>query len=110
LCSQSVVIARPDVLKNEENQVKAFVRAIKSAMDAEEKKYLMANIPKASLDEIKNFLPGLNAPTVIGLLGNEDMVAIHVVVEKKQIYDSIDKLKQLGATGILILTVDQMIP
>ncbi|EKE02228.1 MAG: ATP phosphoribosyltransferase [uncultured bacterium] len=110
LCSQSVVIARPDVLKNEENQVKAFVRAIKSAMDAEEKKYLMANIPKASLDEIKNFLPGLNAPTIIGLLGNEDMVAIHVVVEKKQIYDSIDKLKQLGATGILIMTVDQMIP
>ncbi|OGH95734.1 MAG: ATP phosphoribosyltransferase [Candidatus Melainabacteria bacterium GWF2_32_7] len=110
LKSQSVVIARPDVLENEENQVKAFIRALKSAMDAEEKKYLMANIPKAALDQVKIFLPGLNSPTVIGLLGNEEMVAIHVVVEKKQIYDSIDKLKQLGATGILILTVDQMIP
>jgi len=110
LDSTAVVIGRPGILKTEENKINAFVRAIKSAMDAEEKKYLMANVPKATLPEIKKFLPGLSSPTVIGLLDESDNVAIHVVVEKKHIYESIDKLKQLGATGILIMTVDQMIP
>jgi len=110
LDSTAVVIGRPGISETEKNKINAFVRAIKSAMDAEEKKYLMANVPKGALPEIKKFLPGLSSPTVIGLLDESDNVAIHVVVEKKHIYESIDKLKQLGATGILIMTVDQMIP
>jgi len=108
--SQAVVIARPGLKKDEATKLESFVRVVKSALDAEEKKYLMANIPKAALNEVKNIIPGLKSPTVIGLLDNEDEVAIHVVVNKKTIYENIDRLKQLGATGILILTVDQMIP
>ncbi len=108
--SQAVIIARPELKKDEPGKLESFIRVIKSALDAEEKKYLMANIPKSSLNEVKNIIPGLKSPTVIGLLDNDDEVAIHVVVNKKTIYDNIDKLKQLGATGILILTVDQMIP
>lgn len=110
LSSSAIVIGRPGILEEQKEKVSAFKRALKSAIDADEKKYLMANIPKSSLEEIKTFLPGLNAPTVIGLLDQQDMVAIHVVVEKRRIYQSIDRLKQLGATGILIMTVDQMIP
>ncbi|MDD3013232.1 MAG: ATP phosphoribosyltransferase [Candidatus Gastranaerophilales bacterium] len=110
LDSTAVVIGRPGISETEKNKIDAFVRAIKSAMAAEEKKYLMANVPKTALPEIKKFLPGLSSPTVIGLLDEPDNVAIHVVVEKRHIYESIDKLKQLGATGILIMTVDQMIP
>ena len=90
--------------------METFCRAIKSAIDAEEKKYLMANVPKDALNEIRTFLPGLTSPTVIGLLDQSDNVAIHVVIDKKNIYDSVDHLKRLGAYGILIMTVDQMIP
>lgn len=108
--STAVVIARPDILKNFPQKINAFTRALKSAIDAEEKKYLMANIPQSALAEVKKFLPGLTSPTVISLLDKPEEVAIHVVLEKKKIYESIDKLKQLGATGILIMTVDQIIP
>lgn len=108
--SQAVIISRPGLKEQEARKLESFVRAIKSALDAEEKKYLMANIPKAALDEIKKIIPGLKSPTVIGLLDNEEEVAIHVVVNKKTLYDNIDRLKELGATGILIMTVDQMIP
>ena len=108
--SQAVIIGRPGLKEQEAGRLESFLRLVKSALDAEEKKYLMANIPKAALNEIKNIIPGLKSPTVIGLLDNEDEVAIHVVVNKKTIYDNIDRLKQLGATGILIMTVDQMIP
>lgn len=110
LKSQAVIIGRPGILESHKSKIETFIRAVKSAVDAEEKKYLMANIPKSALAEIKAFLPGLTSPTVIGLLDNPEEVAIHVVVEKKNIYNNIDKLKQLGATGILILSVDQMIP
>lgn len=110
LSSQAIIVGKPGILETEKEKIEGFCRAIKSAIAAEEKKYLMANIPKSSLDEIKIFLPGLSSPTITKLLGQEDFVAIHVVVEKSKIYESIDKLKQLGATGILIMTVDQMIP
>ncbi|MEI7473482.1 MAG: ATP phosphoribosyltransferase [bacterium] len=110
LKSQAVIIGRPGIQEEEKNEIIAFCRAIKSAIAAEEKKYLMANIPKKSLSDVKNFLPGLSSPTVIDLYGEDDNVAIHVVVDKKTIYENIDKLKNLGATGILIMTVDQMIP
>lgn len=108
--SQSVIIGRPGIKEEQKEKLESFIRALKSALDAEEKKYLMANIPKAALNEVKNIIPGLKSPTVVGLLGNEEEVAIHVVVNKKTLYENIDRLKQLGATGILIMTVDQMIP
>ncbi|MCQ2957391.1 MAG: ATP phosphoribosyltransferase [Candidatus Gastranaerophilales bacterium] len=107
--SSAVIIGRPNLTKELPDEVKAFVRAIKSAIDARDKKYLMAHIPKNALEKVKEFLPGLSSPTVTTLYGNDDAVVVHVVVDKDKVYESIDKLKTLGASGILIMTVDQMI-
>ncbi len=70
----------------------------------------MANLPKDSLEKVKEFMPGITSPTITTLLDNDRDVAIHAVIEKKKVYENIEKLKQLGATGILIMTVDQMVP
>ncbi|MEI8389405.1 MAG: ATP phosphoribosyltransferase [bacterium] len=110
LQSKAAIIGRPGIKNEQQVKINAFVRAIKSALDAEEKKYLMANLPKASLAKIKEFMPGVTSPTVTMLLDNDSEVAIHVVIEKKKVYENIEQLKQLGATGILIMTVDQMVP
>ncbi len=110
LQSKAVIIGRPGIKENHKAKINAFVRAVKSALDAEEKKYLMANLPKDSLEKIKEFMPGITSPTVTTLLDNENVVAIHAVIEKKKVYENIEQLKQLGATGILIMTVDQMVP
>ena len=110
LQSKAVIIGRPGIKEEQKNKINAFIRAVKSALDAEEKKYLMANLPKASLVKIKEFMPGVTSPTVTMLLDNDSEVAIHVVIEKKKVYENIEQLKQLGATGILIMTVDQMVP
>ena len=107
--SNAVIIGRPGITKEIPEEIEALVRAIKSAIDARDKKYLMAHIPKTALDEVKTFLPGLSSPTVTTLHGNDKAVVIHVVVDKDKVYESIDKLKGLGASGILIMTVDQMI-
>jgi ATP phosphoribosyltransferase len=110
LKSQAVIIGRPDIIKTETSKIEAFKRAVNSAIDAEEKKYLMANLPKSSLTDIKQYLPGLSSPTITTLLDDDSNVAIHVVINKNKIYESVNKLKEVGATGILIMTVDQMIP
>ena len=49
------------------------------------------------------------APTVTMMLGDEDNAVIHVVVDSDKVYDSIEQLKELGGSGILIMTVDQMV-
>ena len=107
--SSAVIIGRPNIKNELPDEIEAFVRAIKSAIDARDKKYLMAHIPKTALDKVKNFLPGLSSPTVTTLYGNDNAVVIHVVVDKDKVYESVDKLKGLGASGILIMTVEQMV-
>lgn len=109
LSSSAVIIARKGLSNNLKEKSEALLIALKAVIDAREKKYLMAHVPKASLEEIKSFLPGLSSPTVMPLMNDENNVVIHVVVDVEHVYDSIQHLKALGGQGILIMTVDQMV-
>ncbi|MDD3150203.1 MAG: ATP phosphoribosyltransferase [Candidatus Gastranaerophilales bacterium] len=109
LKSQAVIIGRKGIKQDRKNEVEAFVRAIISAIAAQEKKYLMAHVPKNKLDKVREFLPGMASPTITTLLGNDKDVVMHVVVDKNSVYESVDRLKQLGGSSILIMTVDQII-
>lgn len=109
LSSSAVIIARKGLSDNLKNKSDALLIALKAVIDAREKKYLMAHVPKAALEEIKSFLPGLSSPTVMPLMNDENNVVIHVVVDQDRVYDSIQHLKSLGGQGILIMTVDQMV-
>ena len=107
--STAIVIANKNLNEAQKEKTDTLLRAIKSVIDAREKKYLMAHVPKASLEEIRNFLPGLSSPTIMTLAGDDEHVVMHVVVDADKVFDSIDKLKKLGGQGILIMTVDQMV-
>ncbi|MBQ8886198.1 MAG: ATP phosphoribosyltransferase [Candidatus Gastranaerophilales bacterium] len=107
--STAIVIANKSLNEAQREKTDTLLRAIKSVIDAREKKYLMAHVPKASLEEIRNFLPGLSSPTIMTLAGDDEHVVMHVVVDADKVFDSIDKLKKLGGQGILIMTVDQMV-
>lgn len=109
LSSSAVVIARKGLSEKQKQKTEALLRALNAVIDAREKKYLMAHVPKNSLEDIKKFLPGLSSPTVMPLMDDDKNVVIHVVVEADQVYDSIQHLKALGGQGILIMTVDQMV-
>lgn len=109
LASSAVVISRKDLSDVQKGRLESLLRALKAVIDAREKKYLMAHVPKAALEEIKTFLPGLSSPTVMPLMGDDSNVVIHVVVDAEKVYDSIQHLKSLGGKGILIMTVDQMV-
>lgn len=107
--STAIVIANKSLNSEKKEKTNTVLRALKSVIDAREKKYLMAHVPKRSLDEIRAFLPGLSSPTIMTLAGDDENVVMHVVVDADKVFDSIDKLKKLGGQGILIMTVDQMV-
>lgn len=107
--SSAIVISNKNLSEDKKEKTEVVLRALKSVIDAREKKYLMAHVPKSSLDEIRAFLPGLSSPTIMTLAGDDNNVVMHVVVDAEKVFDSIDKLKKLGGKGILIMTVDQMV-
>ena len=109
LSSSAVIIVRKGLSEEQQLKTEALLRALNAVIDAREKKYLMAHVPKIALEEIKNFLPGLSSPTVMTLMDDDEHVVIHVVVDADRVYDSIQQLKALGGQGILIMTVDQMV-
>jgi ATP phosphoribosyltransferase len=108
--SQAVVIANRKAYAERQEEMDELVAAIRSVLDAENKKYLMADVPTASLEEVRRFFPGIAGPTIMNIMGRDDVVAIHVVIDKDKVYDAVVRLKKMGATGILITPIDRMVP
>lgn len=75
---------------------------------AEDKKYVLMNVPKNKLEEIVAVLPGMKSPTVMPL-AQEDWCSVHTVLDEKCFWEIIGKLKALGAEGILVLPIEKMI-
>ena len=87
-----------------------LVGALSSVLAARGKRYVMANVPRARLDEVKRVVPGLNGPTVIDIMNGGAFVAVHSVVAAATIYRTIADLKALGAEGILVTRIERLMP
>lgn len=107
--SQAVLIANEKALAEKAEQIHELESALKSVIDASRKRYLMSNVPKASLPEVRKILPGISGPTVMPLAGTDEMVAIHAVTSEDEINRVIPRLKALGGTGILVLPIERMV-
>ena len=87
-----------------------LIAALTSVLRARGKRYLMANVPRAALEDIKRVLPGLNGPTVVDILDGGALVAVHAVVPASAIYRTIAELKALGSEGILVTRIERLMP
>ena len=85
-----------------------LVGALSSVLAARGKRYVMANVPRERLDEVKRIVPGLNGPTVIDIMNGGAFVAVHAVVAAATIYRTIADLKALGAEGILVTRIERL--
>ena len=106
--SEAVLIANrnlDDEKKETLSQIKFRIEAVRNA---EDKKYVRMNAPKARLNDIINVLPGLKSPTVIPL-ADEDWCSVHTVLDEKRFWSIIGKLKEMGAQGILVTPIEKMI-
>lgn len=87
-----------------------LVTALNSVVHARGKRYLMANVPRAALEQVKEVLPGLNGPTVIDIMNGGVFVAVHAVIPSDSVYRTIGNLKALGAEGILVTRIERLMP
>lgn len=106
--STAVLIARPDV--QDLRETRELTTALESVLRAQNKRYLMANVPRSQLARVKEILPGINGPTVVDILNEGEHVAAHAVVERREVYRAIADLKAIGATGILVTSIERLMP
>jgi ATP phosphoribosyltransferase len=108
--SEAVLIANPDSLRTsrKKNEIEQLFRLIRSVLNARGKKYVMMNAPAAAVKKLKQLIPGMKSPTVVPL-ATPRMVAIHSVVEEEVFWDVIEKLKQAGATDIVVIPIEKII-
>ncbi len=84
--------------------------ALASVVRARGKRYLMANVPRASLADVKKILPGISGPTVVDIMNGGEFVAVHAVVKADSVFRTIASLKQLGGEGILLTRIERLVP
>ena len=106
--SESILIQNKNILSKEKLVlIEKLLMRIRGVLKAKKTKYVRLNAPKKALSKIQEIIPGLKSPTVIPLTDPE-MIAVHSVVPEDVFWEVIEKLKAIGATGILVSPIEQM--
>jgi ATP phosphoribosyltransferase len=100
------LFARPDVV--DEPKVEQITTAFESVLAADGKRYLMMNVPEDRVDDVREVIPGMGGPTVMDIAGTDD-VAVHVVVDERHVFETVNDLKSVGARDILITEIERLV-
>lgn len=107
--SKAVLIQKAEPLGADKKAlVSRLLPRIDGVLQAKESKYIMLHAPKNYLEQVKSLLPGAENPTVLPLAGLDDRVAIHVVSSETLFWETMEKLKALGCSSILVLPIEKM--
>ena len=106
--SEALLIGNPNLSQDKREVLEQMLFRFEAVRQAEDKKYVRMNAPKARLQEIISVLPGLKSPTVIPL-ADDEWCSVHTVLGEKRFWEIIGKLKEIGAQGILVTPIEKMI-
>lgn len=107
--SKAVLIQKSQPLESTQAELMAMLLPrLDGVLQARESKYIMLHAPKSRLEEIIALLPGVENPTVMNLAGSEEQVAIHLVSAENLFWETMEELKVLGASSILVLPIEKM--
>ena len=106
--SEALLIGNKNLSEEKKAILDELIFRIDAVKAAEDKKYVLMNIPTDKLGEIIEVLPGMKSPTVMPL-AQEGWSSVHTVLDQKCFWEIIGKLKALGAEGILVLPIEKMI-
>jgi ATP phosphoribosyltransferase len=109
LASEAVLVADPVAQQQRPAELDSIVMMLGSVLAARGKKYLMMNAPASHAEELEAMLPGLESPSVIPL-AHTGMIAIHSVVGADEVWGLLPRLKAAGASGILVLPIEKILP
>jgi ATP phosphoribosyltransferase len=108
--SEAIVIQTQKPLGEEKQAlVDKILQRLDGVLQVRESKYIMLHAPKSALPQIRDLLPGTEAPTVLALDGNDDKVAVHAVCPENVFWETLENLKAAGASSLLVLPVEKML-
>ena len=106
--SEAVLIAGKNLDGNLRKTLEKFLFRLRSVNAAKQNKYILLNSPNEKLNEIIGLLPGIKSPTVMPLAAT-GWSSVHSVIGESDFWEVVESLKNAGAEGILVLSIDQMI-
>jgi len=109
LASEAILVTSPAAAAQRPSELEGIVTMLGSVIAARGRKYLMMNAPSSKLGELEALLPGLESPSVIPL-AHAGMIAIHSVVGADEVWGLLPRLKAAGASGILVLPIEKILP
>lgn len=108
--SEAVVIqTRTPLADSKQAWVDRILQRMDGVLQVRESKYIMLHAPRSALARIAELLPGSEYPTVIPLDGQSDKVAVHAVCRETVFWETLENLKQAGASSLLVLPVEKML-
>ncbi|ARS89985.1 ATP phosphoribosyltransferase [Natrarchaeobaculum aegyptiacum] len=107
LSSSVRLFGREDVL--EDPKVEEVRTALSSVKQAEGKRYLMMNVPEERLEDVRDVIPGMGGPTVMDVANGGEKVAVHAVVDERDVFETITEVKRAGASDILVTEIERLI-
>lgn len=106
--SEAVLVQHPGLSAEKLEILQELLFRIEAVQLAEDKKYVLMNVPTENIDKIIQVLPGMKSPTILPL-AKEGWSSLHAVISEKEFWVIIGKLKALGAEGILVVPIEKII-
>jgi len=106
--SEAVMVADKNLSENKKKILERLIFRINSVLEGKNNKYVLLNAPNESLDQIISLLPGMRSPTVLPL-AEKGWSSIHSVINEDDFWENIEKLREAGAEGILVVPIEKMI-
>lgn len=107
--SEAVLIAHQGLSVEKQTEIEKLRFRFSSIVRSRGYKYVLMNVPTTLVDAAAKILPGMRSPTVLPLAA-EGWCSLHAVISEKDLWDKIERLKALGAEGILVLDLENIIP
>jgi len=106
--SEAIIVANNNLDAEKQEILDELMFRFEAVRTAEDKKYVMMNVPSDALDQVLAMLPATKAPTVIEL-ATPGWHAVHSVISEKLFWELVGKLKAAGAEGILALNIEKIV-
>ena len=106
--SEAVLVANKNLTNDKKAILDSLLFRVDAVSDSRGKKYILMNLPSDKVDEAIAILPAMRSPTVMPLAA-DGWCSLHSVVKDCELWDKVEKLKALGAEGILVLHLDKVI-
>jgi ATP phosphoribosyltransferase len=108
MTSEAVLVSRRNLEPELKKILDRLLFRISAVHSAQQNRYILLNAPNENLDRITRLLPGIKSPTVMPL-AEPGWSSVHSVINENDFWEIVESLRDAGAEGILVLSIDQMI-